>query len=278
MTSAFFRDMLAPLIKAAGCQVVAVGSAAEALKALKSEKRFDLVITDIEMPEMDGFALAEALRAMPRHRSSAGHRDYRHGLGRRGRTRTRGRIPRLRRQVRPHRIDRGNQGTGHRHRSGSMTAMDDNPQLTDYVTFSTGGQIFGLPIARVQEVFQARADHARAARRRADCGRAQSARPHRHRDRYAQPPRPAGARGRLGADGDRNRIARRVVRPSGRCAWRGAQAVGQPISRPTRQPRPQARRPCRPACIGSTVSCWSCSTSTACSTSAPKRRRRDRKC
>jgi two-component system chemotaxis sensor kinase CheA len=63
--SAFFRDMLAPLIKAAGCQVVAVGSAAEALKALKSEKRFDLVVTDIEMPEMDGFALAEAMHATP---------------------------------------------------------------------------------------------------------------------------------------------------------------------------------------------------------------------
>jgi two-component system, chemotaxis family, sensor kinase CheA len=63
--STFFRDMLAPLIKATGCQVVAVGSAAEALKALKSDKGFDLVITDIEMPEMDGFALAEALRAMP---------------------------------------------------------------------------------------------------------------------------------------------------------------------------------------------------------------------
>jgi two-component system, chemotaxis family, sensor kinase CheA len=64
--SAFFRDMLAPLIKAAGCQVVAVGSAAEALKAIESGRRFDLVITDIEMPEMDGFALAEKLRAMPR--------------------------------------------------------------------------------------------------------------------------------------------------------------------------------------------------------------------
>jgi two-component system chemotaxis sensor kinase CheA len=63
--SAFFRDMLAPLIKAAGCHVVAVGSAAEALKALKSERCFDLVVTDIEMPEMDGFALAEALHAMP---------------------------------------------------------------------------------------------------------------------------------------------------------------------------------------------------------------------
>ncbi len=32
--------------------------------------------------------------------------------------------------------------------------MDDNPQLTDYVTFATAGLIFGLPIARVQEVFR----------------------------------------------------------------------------------------------------------------------------
>ncbi len=63
--SAFFRDMLTPLIKAAGCRVLAVGSAAEALRAVGADDRFDLVITDIEMPEMDGFALAQALRAMP---------------------------------------------------------------------------------------------------------------------------------------------------------------------------------------------------------------------
>jgi two-component system chemotaxis sensor kinase CheA len=63
--SAFFRDMLAPLIKAAGYQVVAVGSAAEALTALKAGTRFDLVVTDVDMPDMDGFALAEAIRAAP---------------------------------------------------------------------------------------------------------------------------------------------------------------------------------------------------------------------
>jgi purine-binding chemotaxis protein CheW len=32
--------------------------------------------------------------------------------------------------------------------------MDDNSRLTDYVTFTTAEQIFGLPIARVQEVFR----------------------------------------------------------------------------------------------------------------------------
>ncbi|MGA8497548.1 MAG: hybrid sensor histidine kinase/response regulator [Xanthobacteraceae bacterium] len=63
--SAFFRELLAPLIKAAGYRVVAAASAADALAALKSDARFDLIVTDIEMPEMDGFALAEAVRAMP---------------------------------------------------------------------------------------------------------------------------------------------------------------------------------------------------------------------
>jgi len=63
--SAFFRDLLAPLIKAAGYRVVTAASAADALAALKSDTRFDLIVTDIEMPGMDGFALAEAVRAMP---------------------------------------------------------------------------------------------------------------------------------------------------------------------------------------------------------------------
>jgi len=63
--SAFFRDLLAPLIKAAGYRVVAAASAADALAALKSDARFDLIVTDIDMPDMDGFALAEAVRAIP---------------------------------------------------------------------------------------------------------------------------------------------------------------------------------------------------------------------
>jgi two-component system, chemotaxis family, sensor kinase CheA len=63
--SAFFRDLLAPLIKAAGYTVTAVGSAAEALAVLQADARFDLVVTDIEMPDMDGFALAETMRATP---------------------------------------------------------------------------------------------------------------------------------------------------------------------------------------------------------------------
>ena len=63
--SIFFRELLTPLIKAAGYRVVAAASAADALAALKSDGRFDLIVTDIDMPEMDGFVLAEAIRAMP---------------------------------------------------------------------------------------------------------------------------------------------------------------------------------------------------------------------
>lgn len=57
--------MLAPLIKAAGYQVVAAASAAEALTAIKSGARVDIIVTDIEMPDMDGFALTAALRQNP---------------------------------------------------------------------------------------------------------------------------------------------------------------------------------------------------------------------
>jgi purine-binding chemotaxis protein CheW len=35
-----------------------------------------------------------------------------------------------------------------------MTTMTDESRLIEYVTFTTAGQIFGLPIERVQEVFR----------------------------------------------------------------------------------------------------------------------------
>jgi purine-binding chemotaxis protein CheW len=35
-----------------------------------------------------------------------------------------------------------------------VTAMNDSTNLTEYVTFTTAGQLFGLPIERVQDVFK----------------------------------------------------------------------------------------------------------------------------
>jgi two-component system chemotaxis sensor kinase CheA len=64
--SPFFRNMLTPVLQAAGYQVTAVAGASEALALLQEGRAFDVAITDVEMPEMDGFQFAEALRADPR--------------------------------------------------------------------------------------------------------------------------------------------------------------------------------------------------------------------
>ncbi len=64
--SAFFRNMLTPVLMAAGFEVKAVAGGAEALALLEQDLQFDYVICDIEMPEMNGFELAERLRANPR--------------------------------------------------------------------------------------------------------------------------------------------------------------------------------------------------------------------
>jgi two-component system chemotaxis sensor kinase CheA len=61
--SAFFRNMLAPVLKAAGYKVRVAPSAQEGLVALRSGQPFDVVLTDIEMPEMNGFEFAETIRA-----------------------------------------------------------------------------------------------------------------------------------------------------------------------------------------------------------------------
>jgi two-component system chemotaxis sensor kinase CheA len=67
--SAFFRNMLTPVLKATGYQVTAVASAQEALEMLKNGQKFDVVVTDLEMPGMSGFEFAEAMRSDPRMNS-----------------------------------------------------------------------------------------------------------------------------------------------------------------------------------------------------------------
>ncbi|HKO69545.1 MAG TPA: hybrid sensor histidine kinase/response regulator [Bradyrhizobium sp.] len=61
--SAFFRNMLAPVLKAAGYRVRVAPNAQEGLSALRSGQPFDVVLTDIEMPDMNGFEFAETIRA-----------------------------------------------------------------------------------------------------------------------------------------------------------------------------------------------------------------------
>ncbi|MGH1587281.1 hybrid sensor histidine kinase/response regulator [Methylobacterium phyllosphaerae] len=65
--SAFFRDMLSPVLKAAGYQVVTASSAETALAALQADPQIEVVVTDLEMPGRSGFDLVAAMRrAEPR--------------------------------------------------------------------------------------------------------------------------------------------------------------------------------------------------------------------
>ena len=56
-------EMLAMLLRYAGYSVVTVFSARDALETARHE-HFDVVVSDIGMPEMDGYELARALRTL----------------------------------------------------------------------------------------------------------------------------------------------------------------------------------------------------------------------
>jgi two-component system chemotaxis sensor kinase CheA len=64
--SQFFRNMLAPLLKASGYEVTLAASADEVLALKASGVSFDLIVSDLDMPGMDGIALAERIKADPR--------------------------------------------------------------------------------------------------------------------------------------------------------------------------------------------------------------------
>ncbi len=60
--SAFFRNMLTPVLRAAGYRVTVAQSGHEGLSVLRNGQQFDVVLTDIEMPDMNGYEFAEAIR------------------------------------------------------------------------------------------------------------------------------------------------------------------------------------------------------------------------
>src|SRR5262245_45964248 len=62
----FFRNMLAPVLKAAGYAVTSAASAKEALALFEDGARFDIVVTDLDMPGMDGFDFTAAVKKDPR--------------------------------------------------------------------------------------------------------------------------------------------------------------------------------------------------------------------
>jgi two-component system, chemotaxis family, sensor kinase CheA len=61
----YFRDMLAPVLLAAGYEVTSASSGKEALAFVEQGLPVHAVVTDIDMPEMDGYALARTLLQSP---------------------------------------------------------------------------------------------------------------------------------------------------------------------------------------------------------------------
>lgn len=59
-------EMLAAVLRLAGYDVSTAYSAADAL-TIAREKRFDVVVSDIGMPEMDGYEMAQVLRTLPEY-------------------------------------------------------------------------------------------------------------------------------------------------------------------------------------------------------------------
>lgn len=60
------RDMVAFTLRGAGYTVVEADHGLSALKVLQGQK-VDVIITDVNMPEMDGLTLTRKIRAQPVH-------------------------------------------------------------------------------------------------------------------------------------------------------------------------------------------------------------------
>ena len=89
--SAFFRNLIAPLLGAANWQVTTAADGNEALKLREAGEVFDLIVSDIEMPGMDGLALANEVRVRSALAERADDRSF--GAHQRGRRRRRARRP-----------------------------------------------------------------------------------------------------------------------------------------------------------------------------------------
>ncbi|HEY4075521.1 MAG TPA: chemotaxis protein CheW [Rhizomicrobium sp.] len=61
--SPFFRNLVAPLLTSANWKVTTASDGVEALKLREDGQQFDVIISDIEMPNLDGLALASAIRS-----------------------------------------------------------------------------------------------------------------------------------------------------------------------------------------------------------------------
>ncbi|MFN4281518.1 MAG: chemotaxis protein CheW [Alphaproteobacteria bacterium] len=68
--SLFFRNLMTPYLSAAGWKVTACKDAEEALKLRETGRKFSVIVSDIEMPGLDGMEFARNVKADPRWRAT----------------------------------------------------------------------------------------------------------------------------------------------------------------------------------------------------------------
>jgi two-component system chemotaxis sensor kinase CheA len=68
--SQFFRNLFMPLLTLTGFDVMTANSGLQGLKLCNYTHDFDIIISDIEMPEMSGFEFASALRKLPAYKET----------------------------------------------------------------------------------------------------------------------------------------------------------------------------------------------------------------
>lgn len=60
----FYRNLVLPVLEGLGCETLMARNGQEAQQLLEHQ-RPDLILTDLEMPELDGFGLTEWVRQQP---------------------------------------------------------------------------------------------------------------------------------------------------------------------------------------------------------------------
>jgi two-component system chemotaxis sensor kinase CheA len=67
--SPFFRNMIRNYLESCGYELEVAENGKEALNILASNPSFDVIVSDIEMPEMDGFELLKTLKSDPNYKN-----------------------------------------------------------------------------------------------------------------------------------------------------------------------------------------------------------------
>jgi two-component system chemotaxis response regulator CheY len=66
--SASLRQVVSIALKGAGYEVIESGDGQEALTRLSAQPRVHLIVSDVNMPQMDGISFVKALKQMPAYR------------------------------------------------------------------------------------------------------------------------------------------------------------------------------------------------------------------